>query len=117
MKDWVLPTTKQHWEKEDWEKRFRGHHKYLERIMSSDWTLPTKLPVGEWIAKSDSNNRYLNEVSTAFVHGQDQRVEKTAKTCDHCGEEELHAPPAEGEKLRGCTCSSCGEWYTVYDRR
>jgi hypothetical protein len=114
VKNWVEPTQKQYWNSTEWGERFQGTHDFLE-IESEDFSLEAEVPFEKYIESSDGA-RLINAIRDAYDSGRFQRSEGTVRRCPHCDVCEVHDPIHDGEIKRTTTCSSCGEWYTVWDK-
>lgn len=114
VKAWVKPTQKQYWNSTEWRERFQGTHDFLE-IESADFSLEAEVPFEKYIESSDGA-RLINAIRDAYDSGRFQRSEGTVRRCPHCDVCEVHDPIHDGEIKRTTTCSSCGEWYTVWDK-
>lgn len=128
--DWFWPTPKEYWEQQHWSNRFRysnidWRYRYTgsERLReiywgdSDEWSLQADIPIFQWVLEEGRDTGLLAKLRSAYHDGVAKREGKLPKQCPHCDHNELHRPIADGEIARGSTCSSCGEPYTVFDRR
>lgn len=69
VKDWVVPTTGEYWESQEWDARFRGAEPHSVNNETHSYSVEAKAPFIKWISENQ-NGEYWKEIKRAAQLGQ-----------------------------------------------